>query len=91
MHLNEGRISDAKINKGSMHKLLNIDPNDAITTKYKNGESLAKALLRATNNDYDTVIGKLAYAHNVSRNRDIFGTALKYVISKKKEGKNDIE
>lgn len=82
-------ITEVKVKKGKMHDLLGLDPLEPITRKYKNGEALAKALLKATKNDYSRVIGMLTYAHNISGNKDIFGKAAQYCIKKKKEGHDD--
>lgn len=40
-------INEAKVAKGLMHKLLDIKPDEKISTKYKSGEELAHDLLTA--------------------------------------------
>lgn len=40
-------INEVKVAKGLMHKLLGIQPDEKIDSKYKNGEELAHALLVA--------------------------------------------
>ena len=40
-------LNEAKVAKGLMHKLLGIQPDEKIATKYKSGEELAHDLLTA--------------------------------------------
>jgi hypothetical protein len=43
-------LNEAKVAKGLMHKLLNVPAGEKISSKYKNGEELAKDLLNAVKN-----------------------------------------
>ena len=70
---------DAKPEKGKMHKLLGLKDDETVTGKYTSGEKLAKALLKATNNDRKKVASMLAFAANVDKTDNVLDSALKYM------------
>ncbi len=77
---------DAKPKKGKMHDLLGLSDDETVTSKYSSGESLAKALMRATNNDRKKVSSMLAFAANVDKTDNVLDSALHYM---KKSNKDD--
>lgn len=79
--LNENKkwAKDVKPEKGKMHKLLGLKDDETVTGKYTSGESLAKALMRATNNNEKEVTGMLAFAANVDKADNVLDSALSYM------------
>jgi len=86
MNEDEKWAQDAKPKKGKMHELLGLKDNETVSSKYTSGEKLAKALLRATNNDRKKVASMLAFAANVDKSDNVLDSALRYM---KKSNKND--
>lgn len=78
---------DVKPKKGKMHDLLNIPADKTVTSVYSSGEKLAKALMRATNNNEKKVSSMLAFAANVDKADNVLDSALHYMkkIGKDKE------
>lgn len=70
---------DVKVKKGKMHKLLNISDDKDVMDVYKSGEKLAKALMKATNNNEKKVTGMLAYPANTNPKDNVFDKALRYM------------
>lgn len=86
--LNEGEdkwTKDIKPKRGKMHKLLNIPADETISSKYKSGASLAKALIRALNGDEKKASSMLAFAANADSAENVLDDALHYM---KKIGDN---
>ena len=69
---------DVKVKKGKMHNVLGLDEDESIESKYKTGESLAKALMSKLNNEKE-VTGMLAFAANVNSDNNVFDAALHYM------------
>lgn len=75
--INEAKqLSDVKIKKGKMHKLLGVPDDKEITDEYTSGEKLAKDLVKALGGDQQEAAGMLAYAANINPANNVFDDAL---------------
>lgn len=85
--LDEGEkwVGKVKPKRGKMHELLNIPEDKTISSKYKSGASLAKALLKALNGDEKKASSMLAFAANADKTDNVLDSALHYM---KKLGNN---
>jgi len=72
-------VQKAKPKKGKMHKLLGLKDDETVTGKYTSGKKLAKALLKATNNNRKKVASMLAFAANADKTDNVLDAALKYM------------
>jgi hypothetical protein len=70
------RLSDVKVEKGKMHKLLGLKDDEKVTDVYKNGEDLAKDLVKALKGDQKEAAGMLAYAANIDSQNNVLDDAL---------------
>lgn len=70
------RLSDVKVKKGKMHKMLGLSDDEDITDVYKSGKELAQDLVRAAGGDQQEVAGMLAYAANINPANNVFDDAL---------------
>jgi hypothetical protein len=82
--LNEGEKPDnwvgkVKPKRGKMHELLNIPEDKTISSKYKSGAALAKALVRALNGDEKKASSMLAFAANADSAENVLDSALSYM------------
>jgi hypothetical protein len=87
-HLNEEKWSkDVKIEKGKMHKILDIPEDKKIIDVYKDPKKLAKDLLDKTSKK--EAAGMLAYAANINPKENIFDEALKELKNIQESGMID--
>jgi hypothetical protein len=70
------RLSDVKVEKGKMHKLLGLKDDEKVTDVYKSGEDLAKDLVKALKGDQKEAAGMLAYAANIDSQNNVLDDAL---------------
>jgi hypothetical protein len=70
------RLSDVKVEKGKMHKLLGLKDDEKITDVYTSGEELAKDLVKALKGDQKEAAGMLAYAANIDSQSNVLDDAL---------------
>ena len=61
-----------------MHQILDVPEGEKISSKYSSGEKLAKALMSKVGNEKE-VTGMLAFAANISSEKDIFDSALSFM------------
>jgi hypothetical protein len=84
--INEQRLSGVKVEKGKMHKVLGLKPEENIASKYKSGEALYNALMKKVK-DEKKVVGMLAFAANISKKKDVFDAALHHAKKVKPQEK----
>jgi len=72
-------VQKVKPKRGKMHDLLNIPEDKTISSKYKSGEALAKALIRALNGDEKKASSMLAFAANADSAENVLDSALSYM------------
>ena len=70
-------VSKAKPDEGKMHKILGVKPGEKIADKYKSGEELFNSLSKRLK-DNGKVVKMIAYAANISKEKDIFDAALRF-------------
>ena len=85
-NINEQRLSGVKVEKGKMHKVLGLKPEENIASKYKSGEALYNALMKKVK-DEKKVVGMLAFAANISKKKDVFDAALHHAKKVKPQEK----
>ena len=76
-HESKKTISKSTIHQGKMHKILGIELGKKIADKYKTGESLYHAL-NGKLKDHGKAMKMIAYAANISKEKDIFDAAMRY-------------
>ena len=67
---------DVKPEKGKMHRMLGLKPDENIATKYTSGKKLAADLLKAAKNKKEAT-GMLAFSANISPKDNVFDKALR--------------
>jgi len=79
-----------KPKRGKMHNLLNIPEDKTISSKYKSGEALAKALILALNGNKAKASHMLAFAANADKTENVLDSALHYIkkLSEKEKEKD---
>jgi hypothetical protein len=79
----EKSITDVKVKPGKMHKALGIEQGKDISDVYDSGEKLAKALLNKVGRK--EAAGMINYAANISKKKNIFDAAQKYLSDTSEE------
>lgn len=79
-------ITDVKVQKGKMHKVLNIPEDELIEDYYKSPVKLVNDLIAKVGKEKAT--GMIAYAANITKKDNIFDKALKTIAKMNDEEKN---
>lgn len=66
------------VEKGKMHDLLGLAPDEKIIDKYKSGKKLAEDLVKATG-DKKEAASMLAFAANIDKTNNVLDAALKAI------------
>lgn len=66
------------VEKGKMHRLLNVPPDKKITDVYTDGKKLATDLVKATGSQKEAA-SMLAFAANVDKQNNVLDSALAYM------------
>jgi hypothetical protein len=82
-------LSKVKAKPGKMHKLLGVPEDKTILDAYKSPKKLIADLMKATKDDYKKVKGMLAFAANISKEKNLFDDALRLIGPMKSGKKKD--